>query len=149
MYLTEIRAWLTLEEEDLHMYKKGKGVQNWGLLLKIATDIKASKNDYWFFLTGETFIKIKIKTLLIMQNACRTIYLYKKQLKHIKWPRRGRRDLSGVMEIVCMLIEVAWYMHLSDSVNYSHKLCIFYCVLLIPQWKSTSYESLMKFECTW
>lgn len=44
------------------MHKKGKGVQNWSLLLKIATDITTFKDDYWFVLTGETFIKIKIKS---------------------------------------------------------------------------------------
>lgn len=45
------------------MHKKGRGVQNHSLLLKIVIDFTAFKYDYWFVLTGETFMRKQ--TLLI------------------------------------------------------------------------------------
>lgn len=45
--------------------QKGQGVQNRSLLLKIVIDFTAFKYDYWFVLTGETFMRNQ--TLLICE----------------------------------------------------------------------------------
>lgn len=48
---------ITLQEEDLHVHKKGRAVQNYSLLSKMVIDSTAFKYDYWFVLTGETFMR--------------------------------------------------------------------------------------------
>lgn len=63
------------------MHKKGREVQNWSLLLKVATDITTFKDDYWFVLTGETFMRNQNTAhyAQCLQNS-----LSKKQLKSIQ-----------------------------------------------------------------
>lgn len=68
------------------MHKKGKGVKNWSLPLKIATDTITLKDDYWFVLTGETFITMKIKSKSKHCSLCKmpAELSLQERLKHIQ-----------------------------------------------------------------
>lgn len=61
--------------------QKGQGSTELELAVEIATDITTFKDDYWFVLTGETFMR---NQNIAHYAKCLQNYLYKKQLKHIQ-----------------------------------------------------------------